>query len=289
MAERRAVRAAFGAADEQERSALVAFLAAGDPDMETTVETARAAAEAGADVLELGVPFSDPLADGPIIQAAYTRALSGGFRMDALLEALERIAPLGPPVVLMTSLNPVLARGLGRFCRDAAASGASGILVPDLLPEDAGELRGAARERGLDTVFLAAPGISEERLAAAAGASMGFLYLISRRGVTGPDGGVGEGLEEEVARARRHARTPVAVGFGVTSAEDAARVARAADGVIVGSALVRAARRACREGGAAAAARAVGAKVGELAEGIRSAAPGMRTGDDEDINEERQG
>ncbi len=273
------VRSAFGHRGRG-RAALVAFLAAGDPDMASTEAAVRAAADAGADVIELGVPFSDPLADGPIIQAAYTRALEGGFRMDDLFGGLERIASIGPPVVLMTSFNPVLARGVERFCRQASGAGAAGVLVPDLLPEDAGELRSVAAGAGLETVFLTAPGIGEERLEAAARASTGFLYLVSRRGVTGPDGGVGETLEAEVERARRYAEVPVAVGFGVSTPADAARVARVADGVIVGSALVRASHQGSAGGGPEGAARAVGKKVAELVEGIRSA---------EDEDTERRG
>jgi tryptophan synthase alpha chain len=264
------VQDAFARAAGQGRAALVAFLAAGDPDMAATVAAASVAAAKGADLIELGVPFSDPLADGPIIQAAYTRALQGGFRLDDLMEGLERITPLGPPVVVMTSWNPVLARGPERFCREISESGAAALLVPDLLPEDAGDLCSGAARAGLQMVFLAAPGISDRRLEAAAGAATGFLYLVSRRGVTGPDGGVGPGLEEEVARARRYARCPVAVGFGVSTAADAALVARIADGVIVGSALVRAAHQAAREGDPGAGARAVGDLVAELAAGIRS-------------------
>jgi tryptophan synthase alpha chain len=196
-------------------------------------------AEGGADLLELGVPYSDPLADGPIIQAAYTRALEQGTRISGVLETAGRVVEAtGLPVVLMTACNPVLAYGQRAFCLEAADAGISGILVPDLLPEDAGSLADCVADAGLDSIYLAAPDTPEERLKAAAEASSGFLYLVSRRGVTGPDGGVGGELEREVERARRHAAVPVAVGFGVTTPDDVARVAAVADGVIVGSALV---------------------------------------------------
>jgi tryptophan synthase alpha chain len=261
--------AAFERCREEGRAALIAYLAAGDPDLETTEALARAAADGGADVLELGVPFSDPLADGPIIQAAYTRALEGGITVKGLLDRLPSIASAtGLPVVLMTALNPVLAYGAREFCRDAAAAGASGVLVPDLLPEDGGALRESAAQAALDTVYLGAPDTTDERLAAAAEASSGFFYLISRRGVTGPQGGVGEGLEEQVSRARRYSRVPIAVGFGVTTSEDARHVAEVADGVIVGSALVRDATEAMTRADAA---EAVRQRTQDLMNGIRRA------------------
>ncbi len=246
------------------RAALITYLAAGDPDLERTVELAGGVAEGGADVLELGIPFSDPLADGPIIQAAYTRALAAGATVEGVLEIVPPIVErTGLPVVLMTACNPVLAYGEERFCHDAMAAGAGGLLVPDLLPEDSDSLREFARSAGLDTVFLVAPDTTDTRLAAAAARSTGFLYLISRRGVTGPDGGVGSGLEAEVTRARKHTDVPIAVGFGISTAEDAHRVAKVADGVIVGSALVKAAEEHTSP------VEAVRKLTAELMEGIR--------------------
>lgn len=279
----------FEQARRDRRAALIAYLAAGDPDLATTVALARGVADAGADIIELGIPFSDPLADGPIIQAAYTRALANGISVKRILEQLPAIVEAtGRPVVLMTALNPVHAYGPERFCHDAKAAGAAGLLVPDLLPEDASELREHARTAELDTVFLAAPDGTDERLAAAADASTGFLYLISRRGVTGPDGGVGEGLEAGVTRARKHSDVPIAVGFGVATGAVARRVAEVADGVIVGSAFVRTANQAFdeaeaagrpKEAARAAAAEAVSAKAHDLMGGIREASTGsLRTG-----------
>jgi tryptophan synthase alpha chain len=276
-----AVGRAFDHARAEQRAALITFLAAGDPDLATTERLARAAADAGADMIELGVPFTDPLADGPVIQAAYTRALAGGITVDAVLATVERTArATGLPIVLMTAFNPVLARGVDRFCRDASTAGAAGVLVPDLLPEDAVELCDSARRHGLDTVFLAAPAAPEGRLRAAAAAATGFLYLVSRRGVTGGHGGPDAGLESDVARARAVCTIPLAVGFGVSTAADAARVAAVADGVIVGSALVAAAAAAAAtchaadagppaHGGADAAATAVREVVQEIMTGIR--------------------
>jgi tryptophan synthase alpha chain len=236
----RPIEEAFVRCREEGRAALITYLSAGDPDLETTVALAGAVSDGGADVLELGIPFSDPLADGPIIQAAYTRALAAGSSVEGIMDLLPRIVERADlPVVLMTAFNPVMAYGVERFCGDAADAGASGLLVPDLLPEDSAPLREAAHGAGLDTIHLTAPDTTEQRLAAAAGDSSGFLYLISRRGVTGTHGGPGEGLASDVARARGHTGLPIAVGFGVSTAEDARRVAEVADGVIVGSALVR--------------------------------------------------
>jgi tryptophan synthase alpha chain len=265
---------AFARCRAEGRAALIAYLAAGDPDLETTVALAWAVREGGADVLELGVPFSDPLADGPIIQAAYTRALAGGTSARKVVEWLPRVADeSGLPIVLMTALNPVLAYGPEAFCSDAAAAGASGILVPDLLPEDGAGLRASAGAAGLDMVHLGAPDTPNERLAVAARASTGFFYLISRHGVTGPQGGIGGGLEEQVARARRFSNVPVAVGFGVTTAEDAERVAGVADGVIVGSALVR---EAVEANSGEAAVAAVRSRAEDLMRGIHRAATERR-------------
>jgi tryptophan synthase alpha chain len=263
----KSIPGAFARCRDEGRAALIAYLAAGDPDLETTVALAEAVAEAGADILELGIPFSDPLADGPIIQAAYTRALAGGISVKKVLERLPLIADQsGLPIVLMTALNPVLAYGPEEFCRDAAAAGASGVLVPDLLPEDGAGMRATAAAAGLDTVYLGAPDTPDERLSVAARASTGFFYLISRHGVTGPQGGVGVRLEELVERAKRFSSVPVAVGFGVTTADDAERVAEVADGVIVGSAFVREAEEA---GTCEAAVEAVKNRAEELMRGIR--------------------
>jgi tryptophan synthase alpha chain len=265
------ISAAFEQARSEGRAALIAFFAAGDPNLDTTVALVRAAAAGGADIIELGIPFSDPLADGPIIQAAYTRALANGVTVRRIMEMLPELQnDPGLPVVLMTALNPVLAYGAEAFCEDASAAGVAGLLIPDLLPEDAELLREIAQAVGLDTVFLSAPDTSEERLVAAAKASTGFFYLISRRGVTGPAGGVGEGLEAQVARARAVCKVPIAVGFGVTAADDARRVAGVADGVIVGSAFVSEAVNAVDKSREAAAA-AVKVKAEELMEGIRKA------------------
>lgn len=238
---------AFRRCADEDRAALILFLAAGDPRLAVTVELARAAAEAGADVLELGVPFSDPLADGPVIQAAYARALAAGVNVRGVLGcAAEVFEATRLPLVLMSALNPVLAYGIEAFCRDAAAAGAAGLLVPDLPVEDAGDLRAACGGAGLATVFLAAPDSGPGRVTAAARASTGFVYLVRRRGVTGARGESESG--EALGWARRNASVPVALGFGITTSEEAADAARQADGVVVGSALVRAAAGARARG-----------------------------------------
>ena len=238
------IAAAFSQAKEEDRTALVVFLAAGDPDPETTVELARAAVEAGADVLELGVPFSDPLADGPVIQAAYTRALAGGSTTGGVMACAARIVrETEVPVVLMVGLNCVLARGYQGFCAAATEAGVSGILVPDLPVDDAGKLREAAKQVGLGTIFLVGPDSGPERVAEAVAASTGFVYVMRLRGITGAGSG-GVELERRIKEARAAGSVPVAVGFGISTPEDAAEVARVADGVIVGSALVDAAFQA---------------------------------------------
>lgn len=266
---------AFRSAASENRAALIVFLAAGDPGPASTVALASAAVAAGADVIELGIPFSDPLADGPVIQGAYTRALASGARVRDALESVRQVNELGKPVVLMTALNPVLAQGIEEFCRDAAAAGAAGLLVPDLPVEDAAGLRAAAAKHRLATVFLVAPDSPAQRLAAAAEAATGFLYLVSRRGVTGLEQGPGGELKHEVARARAVSRVPIAVGFGVGTGRDAARVAEHADGVIAGSVLVAAAAEAhaaaVQSGnGEAAATAAAAAAVGELVKELRA-------------------
>lgn len=282
------IERAFARSRDEGRAALITYLAAGDPNLDTTVALAGAVADGGADILELGIPFSDPLADGPIIQAAYTRALENGASVRGVLDILPPIVEsTGLPVVLMTAYNPIMAYGVEMFCRDAAGAGASGLLVPDLLPEDSNSLRENALQAGLDTIFLAAPDITEQRLAAAATNSTGFLYLISRRGVTGLHSGPGERLGMEVARARRHTDIPIAVGFGVSTAQEAGRVAGVADGVIVGSALVQTAaeilsqpRSSAKPGTAKkavdSAVESVRHLTSELMEGIRLAGSGAR-------------
>jgi tryptophan synthase alpha chain len=235
---------AFARAHDQGRAALIVYLTAGDPDADTTVDLARAAVAAGADIIELGSPFSDSLADGPVIQAAYARALAGGATTRSTVACARRITEdTGAPVVIMAALNCLLAYGVDRFCDDAATAGTGGLLVPDLPIDHAGELRDRAGHAGLGTVFLVGPDSPPDRIRATAAACTGFVYVVRRRGITGASPGAID-LRDRISQARAGGGAPVAVGFGITTPDDAAPVARLADGVIVGSVLVDAAFRA---------------------------------------------
>jgi tryptophan synthase alpha chain len=234
IAERFARRKAEG------RPAFVAFLTAGDPSLERTLRAARELDAAGADVLELGVPFSDPLADGPVIQRASERALARGVRLAEVLETVRRIRRSSElPLLLFSYFNPLLQHGLERLAKDAKQAGVDGVLVTDLPPEEAGEWIAAARGRDLDTVFLAAPTSPDERLRRVAEVSRGFVYAISRTGVTGERQSLSQDARPLVERLRALTDVPVALGFGLSTPEQVAEAGRAADGVVVGSALVR--------------------------------------------------
>jgi tryptophan synthase alpha chain len=234
IGERFATRRAEG------RPAFVAFLTAGDPSLERTVEAAVELDRAGADVLELGVPFSDPLADGPVIQRASERALARGVTLARVLETVRRIRERSElPLLLFSYFNPLLQHGLERLAREAREAGADGALVTDLPPEEAGEWIAAARRAGLDTVFLAAPTSPPERLKRVAEASRGFVYAISRTGVTGERQALSEDARPLVERLRALTDVPVALGFGLSTPDQVRDAAAVADGVVVGSALVR--------------------------------------------------
>jgi tryptophan synthase alpha chain len=231
---------AFARRGSEGGKAFVAFLTAGDPCLERTVEAAREMEAAGVDVLELGVPFSDPLADGPVIQRASERALRRGITLARVLGAAAAIrAQSALPLLLFSYFNPLLRYGLRRLALEAADSGVDGVLVTDLPPEEAGAWIGAAREAGLDTVFLAAPTSSDARLGLVSQASRGFVYAVSRTGVTGE----GETLPEDAGllagRLKTLTAAPVALGFGIATPAQVAAAAALADGVVVGSALVR--------------------------------------------------
>jgi len=222
------------------RKAFVAFLTAGDPSLERTVTAALELDRAGVDVLELGVPFSDPLADGPVIQRASERALRRGVTLSAVLDAVRRIREGSQiPLLLFSYLNPLLRRGLARLAREAREAGVDGVLVTDLPPEEAGEWLAIARGEDLDTVFLAAPTSPDERLRRVAEASRGFIYAVSRTGVTGERAALSADAGPLVERLRALTREPVALGFGISTPEQVAAAAAVADGVVVGSALVR--------------------------------------------------
>ena len=259
------IAAAFAAAPG--RAALMPYLMAGFPDIETSVAIAVAYAEAGADLVELGVPFSDPLADGPVIQAAGARALAAGATVPAVLDAGARIAER-LPVVVMCYANPMLARGVERFVRELAERQISGLIVPDMPLEESGDVRAACDAAGLALVPLVAPTTTEERFAAIGAKARGFVYTVAVLGITGERAGVAAGLAGVLARAKAHADVPVAAGFGISTPDDACAAADAgADGVIVGSRLVRAAIEAVDAGEDPAA--AVGSAVAALAAGLK--------------------
>jgi tryptophan synthase alpha chain len=225
---------------EDGRAALVAYGVAGYPDLPGSLDALRVMADAGADVLEVGPPYSDPLIDGPVIQRAVTAALEAGTRLDDVFgQVAELTAAVDTPVVLLVYYNLVAHRGPGRFAAELAAAGACGAVVPDLPPEEAGEWLAAAAEQRVAPVFLAAPTSTDRRLQAVGEATRGFVYAQASLGVTGLRASLAAGIEELVARVRAHTDLPVCAGIGVSNAEQAAEVARFADGAVVGSALVR--------------------------------------------------
>ncbi|MFQ6058013.1 MAG: tryptophan synthase subunit alpha [Anaerolineae bacterium] len=255
---------AFAALRAQGRTALMPYLTIGYPSLEATLELVPALVAGGADFVELGIPFSDPLADGATIQQATHVALQQGVTVETCLETVRRLREDGieTPLILMSYYNPVFQRGLAAFCRVAAAAGADGLIVPDLPPEEALELRGGCQANGLDLIFLLAPTSTQERVRMVARMATGFIYLISLTGVTGARHRLPPDLEAFVARVRAVTDMPLAVGFGVGNPEQARRVAAVADGVIVGSAIVRLAGEADRP------VEAVRRFVGSLREGL---------------------
>lgn len=251
------------------RPALIPFITAGDPDLATTEKLLFAIAAAGADAIELGIPFSDPLADGPVIQVSYTRALAAGTTLRAILELVTRVrAKLTLPIVLMGSTNPIHAFGPARFAAAAAAAGVDGVIIPDLPIEDGEDVLGPLRERGVDPVLLATPTTPADRVREIGRRSRGFVYYVSLTGVTGERSELPADLTRKIRAAKAAVDLPVLVGFGIGTAEQAAQVARVADGVIVGSAVVR---RIPGPGGARGACERVGAFVNELRAGIDGA------------------
>ena len=235
------IREAFVRCREERRAAFIPYLTAGDPDLKVTEELLRALVVAGADLIELGVPFSDPIADGPVNQRAAVRALAAGVTLPRILDLVASVRiPLGVPIVLFTYTNPLHALGFERFAEQAASSGVDGVLCVDLPPEEAAEeVSPALLGRGVDPIFLLAPTSTRKRKRLVDEASRGFVYYVSRTGVTGERADIPSELIREVKRLRRRLRNPVAVGFGLSSPEQVSQVAQVADGVVVGSALVR--------------------------------------------------
>jgi tryptophan synthase alpha chain len=259
----------LAAAAAQGRAALIGYLPVGYPDVDTSVAAARALVEGGADVVEVGVPYSDPLMDGPVIQHAVEAALRAGARPRDAFHAVRAVAEAGGASVVMTYWNPVDRYGVDRFAADLAAAGGGGIITPDLIPDEAGEWLAAADRHQLDRIFLVAPSSTPARLAATTAACRGFVYAASTMGVTGARASVGPAAQELVARTRAVTDLPVCVGLGVSTRAQAAQVAGFADGVIVGSAFVAALAQADAAGGRTAGVDAVRALASELAAGVR--------------------
>jgi len=220
--------------------AFIPFVTAGDPDLESTHAIVLAMEEAGADVVELGVPFSDPIADGPVIQRATERSLEAGTTLDGILETVRRIrASSQIPLLLFSYYNPLLSRGLGRLAGELAEAGIDGVLASDLTVEESGPFVETMRPKGLSTVFLVAPTSSPERIGRIVGASTGFVYAVSRTGVTGAGDELSGELTGFIRRLRTSTDSPIAVGFGISTPQHVRAVWREADGAAVGSAIVR--------------------------------------------------
>jgi tryptophan synthase alpha chain len=235
----------FAELAERSELGLVAYITAGDPTLETTEQIVLALEQAGADFVELGVPFSDPIADGPTIQRASERALRSGTTLTGVLELVRRLRQKSDlPLVLFSYFNPVLQMGVERFAEQAAAAGADGVLLTDLTPEEAGPVRPVLRAHGLDTIFLAAPTSTPERLKRLAESSTGFLYLISRTGVTGARELLPAELPALIRRVRQATTLPLAVGFGISQPGHVSVLGGLADAAVVGSVLVEELERA---------------------------------------------
>jgi len=233
------IASAFARLRAERRTGLVTYTTVGDPDLPRSADILRALDRAGADVLEVGVPFSDPLADGPVIQRATERALAaGGSLRSALATIAELRAQISAPIVVFTYANPLLRVGIGDFARQAAAAGVDGVLALDLPIEEAGELRETLASSGVDTIFLLSPTTTDDRIRRAAELGSGFLYGISRLGVTGARDRVASGADAMARRIRAHTSLPIALGFGVSRPEHVAEIGSFADAAVVGSALV---------------------------------------------------
>lgn len=251
----------FARCHAEDRAALIGYLPVGFPSVAESVEAMVAMVEVGVDAVEVGIPYTDPGMDGPVIQVAVDAALRAGSRVRDVFPAVRAVADAGAAALVMGYWNPVERYGPERFAADLAAAGGAGAITPDLIPEEAQAWVDAARRHDLDTVFLVAPSSTDERLAVVGGVARGFVYAASTMGVTGTRAAVGGRAEELVARTRRVTDVPIAVGLGVSDGAQAAEVARFADGVIVGSALVR----ALGDGGV----DAVRTLAADLAEGVR--------------------
>lgn len=260
--------AVIDAAKAEGRAALMIYLPVGYPTLELSIKAARTAIAAGADIIELGLPYTDPGMDGPVIEAAAGKALEQGVRISDVFAAVKEVSATGAPTLVMTYYNPVFRYGVERFAAELAQHGGAGLITADLTPDEAGEWTMAADAHSLDKVFVVAPSSTDERLAMTAAAGRGFLYAASTMGVTGTRESVGEAAESLVERCRAAGAQRVCVGLGVSNADQAAHVAAYADGVIVGSAAVKALASSPDETEALARLESL---ISDLARGVRSA------------------
>jgi tryptophan synthase alpha chain len=269
------IDARFAALKKEGRAAFVTFLMAGDPDPATSLQILKAMPKAGADILEIGMPFTDPMADGPAIQAAGLRALQGGMTLAKTLQLVAdfRAEDDATPVVLMGYYNPIYIYGVDRFLADAKSTGIDGLIIVDLPPEEDEELCIPARRAGLNFIRLATPTTDDARLPAVLANTSGFVYYVSITGITGSASADSSAVADAVARIKRHTDLPVCVGFGIRTPEAAAEIAGHADGAVVGSALIDALRATLGENDNAGArtAEAVTALTAALSQGVRKA------------------
>lgn len=258
---------AFAAAKAEGRAALVGYLPAGFPDVEGSIEAMKVMVDSGCDVIEIGLPYSDPVMDGPTIQAAAQQALDAGIRTADVLRVVEAVAGTGAPTAIMTYWNPVERYGVERFAADLASAGGAGLITPDITPDSDSGWIAAADTHGLDKIFLVAPSSTDERIAMTTAACRGFVYATAVMGVTGARESSSDLAGPLVARAKGTTDLPVGVGLGVSNGEQAAEIARFADGVIVGSAFVRALQE--HPGDLRAGLKRLATVVEDLAEGVR--------------------
>jgi len=263
------VAAAFATAEAEGRAALIGYLPAGYPTVDGAIEALTAMVRSGVDMIELGLPYSDPLIDGPVIQEAVHQALLGGVHVTDVLRTVEAVAETGAPVLVMTYWNPIDHYGIEAFARDLANAGGSGLITPDLPPEEATEWLEAASTHDLDRVFLVAPSSPEARIKLISSVSRGFVYAASVMGITGIRTSVSDAASGLVAKVKKYTQTPVSVGLGVSTAAQAEQVAQFADGVIVGTAFVKRLLEAPDE---AAGRASVSELAAQLAAGVRGSA-----------------
>jgi tryptophan synthase alpha chain len=269
------IAARFAALKREGRGALVTYLQAYDPDPASSLAILRGLPGAGADLIEIGVPFTDPMADGPAIQRAAQRALKAGATLSGVLAMVRdfRAEDAATPIVLMGYFNPILSYGVDRFCTDAAASGVDGLIIVDVPPEEADEIEPQAKAAGLDLIRLVAPTTDEQRLPRVLAATSGFVYYVSITGITGTRSATAEQLTAAIPRIRRHTELPLAIGFGIRTPQQAAEASRIADGAVVGTALVDTLAASLDEQGRARpdTVRRVLDQVRSLAEAVRAA------------------